>query len=121
MKMRLTGSPAEPRVIEFLVEGQPTVEFAPGKTLVVGRRVFPGGNLVAVKATAVRRPGDNPVTLVEHILAVNDMKGQPVPQSEISLTTGDKFYGIALTGADGKAKLDLPRSEERRVGKECRL
>src|SRR5262245_11033021 len=53
--MRLTGSPIEPRTIEFLHDGKPTVEIGPGAKLELVRWIAPGRDLVNVKASMARQ------------------------------------------------------------------
>ncbi|MBI3462940.1 MAG: hypothetical protein HY000_07745, partial [Planctomycetes bacterium] len=49
-RMRLTGSPLEPRTIEFLTDGNPKFELPPGKSREIIRNVFPAADLIAIKA-----------------------------------------------------------------------
>jgi hypothetical protein len=110
--MRLTGSPAEPRVVEFLTEGKPTVELAPGASAEIVRWLAPGRDLVAVKAAIAHHT--NPTTeYVAHVLAVTDVKGEPVPRAAVQLELNGEAYGDAIADMDGITPLQLPAGSYR--------
>ncbi len=106
-KLRLTGSPAEPRVIEFLIDGKPTVDLETGVKIEVVRHIFPASDLVTVKAIHARLTAENP-SLASQVVVVRDTKGKAIPQAEVELRRDGELYGLAATESDGSVQLDLP-------------
>ncbi len=105
-KMRLTGNPAEPRVVEFLTDGKPTVEIAAGKKIEIARQIFPATDLVAVKA--VRNRMTNGPELVKQEMTLLDNRGDPLWIADIEVSLNGEYYGTARPNADGRARLELP-------------
>ncbi len=104
--MRLSGSPAEPRVIEFLSGGKLTRELAPSQTLTLERRFFAARDLIAVRAAAARLHGD--ADLYPHRLAIQDARGEAIRDADVQLLLDDKPYGHARTNEDGQLLMELP-------------
>jgi hypothetical protein len=107
LPMRLSGSPVEPRVIEFLPDKQPTVQLVPGGTAELVRWIAPGSGLVAVRAALARHSGLKSA-FVPHLLSVNDANGQGVVHADVHVNLHGEFYGNAITTEQGLAQLDLP-------------
>src|SRR5262249_42759117 len=105
--MRLSGNPIDPRVIEFLRDGQPTVQLSPNAKTEIVRFVTPGKDLVTVKAAIIRQT-DAHAKLVSHVLSVKDAKGSAIPRADVQLNVTGEFYGNAIASQQGTAQLDLP-------------
>lgn len=107
LPMRLSGSPADPRVIEFLKDSSPTVQLAPGNSIQLTRSVVPGPDLVSVKAAAARITNANP-DLTIHQIELKDSAGRGIADADLLINAGGELYGNARTGSDGTASLELP-------------
>ena len=81
----------------------------PGGSLRVRRRLFPGPNALAVKATAARLLGRqlHPVRLE---LTAPD---GPVASADLTVFAGEQRYGAARTDAAGKLRFELPAGRYR--------
>jgi hypothetical protein len=105
-KMRLTGSPAQPRAIEFLTGSEPTTELPPGQKLEVVRHLIAGDNLVSVK-TARARLVDPKTQVARHVVEVASPRGLVVG-ADVELSADGKPIGAGRTNERGLVRFDLP-------------
>ncbi len=116
LRMRLSGNPAAPRVVEFLINGAQSarIQLQPGKSVTIERELLCASNLIALKAIDARKSG---IPLARHLLVVRDGRGDPVPAADVFVDTiaqdGGRTnrtrYGNARTFDDGTLDLELPR------------
>ncbi|MFO0867635.1 MAG: CehA/McbA family metallohydrolase [Pirellulales bacterium] len=92
------------KLLQLQRDGQSQVKLAPGETLIVRRRIFPGDHLLAVRATARTLRG-LPLRPVE--FTVTDPAG-PVAHAKVTLRQGKVVYGAARTTAAGNVVSELP-------------
>ena len=113
-RMRLSGNPAAPRVIEFLVGGGRTARLnvRPGQEITIDRELIPASTLLELRGLALARDG---VPVVRHRIAVVDGHQQPVKAADVTveLLRGEgrkerAFYGNGRTDDDGKLEFGLP-------------
>ncbi len=91
---------------ELVIEAKDAKQLtlAPGETRELVRYLFPAANNIEVRALAGELRGASPVELK---LSVRDPAG-PVDTAQVVVKSGDKEYGHAVTGADGRVTLRLP-------------
>jgi hypothetical protein len=109
---RLSGSPANPRTIEFLHEGKSTRRLAPSQKATIVRQLFPAADLVAVKAVHARLANPK-ADLVGCVVTVKDVQGQPVAQADVDVRRDNQSFAHARTTGDGTLRLDVPPDEYR--------
>jgi hypothetical protein len=105
-KMRLTGSPAQPRAIEFLTGSEPSTELAAGKKLEVVRHLFAGDNLVNVRTAHARLP-DPKTQVARHVVEVASPRGFVVG-ADVELSADGELFGSGRTNERGVVRFDLP-------------
>ena len=95
----------ESLLLKWLVEGGTGMTLGPGRSFVLTRRVFPGRDLVEVKAIDARARGLSTSRLT---LQVTDPAGRAVPAADVVVTRQGVFHARTRTLTDGTVGLDLP-------------
>jgi hypothetical protein len=112
-RMRLSGAPTAPRVVEFLPKRSPPRDRAlgPGQELIVEREIFAAPSYVELRALVEQHSGQ---TLGRYRLEVVDGRGSGVPAADVvveQLGPGKddrKRYAHGRTLPDGTLSLALP-------------
>lgn len=115
-RMRLSGNPAAPRVVEFLINGAESarVNLNPGQSVTVQRELLCASDLLGLKAVDAAKSG---IPLASYRLVVRDGRGDPVPAADITVDLVERVegqprrvrYAMARTLSDGTASLQLPQ------------
>ena len=90
--------------LSISADGKTTVTLAPGESYSVERKLFPGADLLDVKATAARLAGQE---VVMTQMEVVDPEGG-VANAKVSLKSEGRKYGWGRTDEDGKLALAIP-------------
>ncbi len=113
-RMRLSGNPAAPRVIEYLLNGgrSARLNLKPGEQVEVVRELIPAGTLLALRGVALAKRS---VSVVPHRLVVVDGRQQPVAAADVTveLLRGEArkertFYANGRTNRNGILEFALP-------------
>lgn len=93
--------------IKYNQDGQSRVTLAPGASYRLLRKLIPGSDLLAVRATANELAG-----LAQHDsqISVRDPAGA-VTNAKVSVAQGKNVYGSGRTGRDGRLDVVLPKGE----------
>ncbi|MCH2127826.1 MAG: CehA/McbA family metallohydrolase [Pirellulaceae bacterium] len=91
-------------MVRYSDNGKSAVMLEPGESIALARRIFPGKNLIDVRANANQLTGvtNHPVSL-----NVQDSDG-PVPAAEVKLTLEDQSYASGRTDKNGHLKFAIP-------------
>jgi hypothetical protein len=95
-----------PSELRYLVGEEPKLTLQPGEVFLLTRWVFPGTDLLHVKAIAGSLLG-----VQQRQLAINvvDASGLPVPGSVVQVFLDGELYGSARSGKSGDLTFQLPR------------
>ena len=91
--------------LKFLIDGKGSVDLAPGESFTLRRRIFPGRDLIQVKAIATRLSGGKTVTAR---IEVRGSERVPVAGARVELTRDGVLYGWGRTDDGGRLDMDLP-------------
>ncbi len=91
--------------VQYLSDGRSSHTLQPGESLRVTRRLFPGRNLLEVRAIANELLGTSQKRVT---IAVTDKSGDPIPDSAVTLSKGSERYGWGRTGANGELTASIP-------------
>lgn len=103
------NSNARESVLKYRVHnGSSTVFLAPGQVYQFSRKVFPGRNLLDVRAVAgdLHEQRSHLVTL-----NVTDAAGTPIPRARLEVISGGESLGTADTDTRGRLQTRLPAGE----------
>ncbi len=89
-------------------DAQQPVMLAAGETLRLVRALFPGRDLLNVRAIAARLGG---AELASHRLRVHYGSGRPAAGVEVSVLEGENVYAAGRTGPQGDLAFSLPQGE----------
>ncbi len=94
-------------VLDYVKEGEKEVELKPGETFTIKRSLFPGDDLLHVRAVANQIAGvaAEPVSLL-----VRDPAGA-VKNAKVTVAVDKKTYASGRTPADGKLAFELPHGK----------
>jgi len=104
-KSTLGGRP----FLKYAVDGQPQVKVAAGKTFSFSQLIFPGADVLQIKALAAEHAGTelSPVGV-----EVRDPDG-PVAMAQVKVMQGDREYGSGRTDEQGRLNMRLPAGRYR--------
>ncbi|MDA2927095.1 CehA/McbA family metallohydrolase [Acidobacteria bacterium AH-259-G07] len=99
---------SSPSNLSYLAGGETHLELGPGESFELTRRIFPGSNMLDVKAIAKDLAG---VAQKRITLQVKDKAGKAVAGADVVLSVGEGSYAWGRTGSDGALGFDLPGGE----------
>lgn len=95
---------AKTSTLKYLVDGKSTKELKPGEKFELTRWIFPGRNLLDVRANIAKHRG-NPYPAVH--FALQDANGQPVPDAVVEIRNAASL-GFARSDQRGRIETRLP-------------
>lgn len=108
-KLQLNSDARTTQIAYVDERGDARLTLAPGQTVVLTRRIYPGRNVWDVHALAA----SSPESLVPVRLLVRDGRRQPLPDVRVELFRGNEAYGAAMMPKDGVLATRLPPGDYR--------
>ena len=94
--------------LRYVTGGHDRVRLQPSESYRLVRRIFPGANLLDVKAIANSLAG---VEQTGVTFEVKDTAGNAVADADVTVAAGGEHYGQGRTGPDGTLRFELPAGE----------
>ena len=100
------GTGRTPKTLTYLPGGQEQASLQPGETLEIRRRIFPGSDLLEIRAIAseLRKLEQESVDIL-----VQDRRGSAIGQADVLLSRDGEPYAWGRTGLDGVLKFRIPQ------------
>ena len=95
-----------PKILTYLPGGTEEASLQPGQTLEVRRRIFPGSDLLEIRAIAseLRKVEQESVDIL-----VQDRGGTAIRQADVLLSRDGDPYAWGRTGLDGVLRFKIPQ------------